>query len=68
MCYKKCPLFVCYQLFTTNDKCFDWTKMIGRQQIEFCPLISASDRVEKIVGKGEKAGGPVFSSFPTIFF
>ena len=40
-----------------NDKILDVAQMI----------ISVFDRVENIVGKGENAGLPAFSPFPTMF-
>ena len=53
-----------------NNNFLDWTKFkafaddkLNASKI----MISLSYRVEKIVGKGENAGLPAFSPFPTMF-
>ena len=53
-----------------NGNVLDWTKVkvFADDKLNDATIInSVFDRIENIVGKGENAGLPAFSPFPTMF-
>ena len=53
-----------------NDKFLDWSKLkaFAYSKINVNDKLKFGlGRVENIVGKGENAGYPAFSAFPTVF-
>ena len=54
------------ELTLPNNKFLDWSKL--KDKLELSEKLKFElYRVENIVGKGENAGNPAFSPFPTMF-